>query len=106
MMKILRKKVAEMLSTKHLNEKKGSINDTAIDTALEDAEQLRIDLQRGTEKFFQVGIYFTVYAETEDKLNKISKQLETILGGQLIMTRATDFVWNEVLKVLYHNVQT
>ncbi len=90
-MKILRKKVAEMLSTKHLNEKRGVVNDTAVDTALEDAEQLRVDLQRGTERFFQVGIYFTVYAETKEKLNKISKQLETILGGQLVMTRSADF---------------
>jgi len=91
MLKILRKKVAEMLSTKHINQKRGAINDTALDTALEDAEQLRVDLQRGIERFFQVGLYFTIYAETEDKLTKISKQLETILGGQMIMTRPADF---------------
>lgn len=90
-MKVLRKKVAEMLSTKHMNEKRGLVNDTALDTALEDAEQLRVDLQRGTEKFFQVGIYFTVYGETKEKLEKTCKQLETILGGQLVMTRSTDF---------------
>ncbi len=91
MLKILRKKVAEMLSTKHINQKRGVINDTALDTALEDAEQLRIDLQRGIERFFQVGLYFTIYAETEEKLKKISKQLETILGGQMVMTRPGDF---------------
>ncbi|MCF7918185.1 ATP-binding protein [Candidatus Gracilibacteria bacterium] len=91
MMKILRKKVAEMLSTKHINDKRGLVNDTALDTALEDAEQLRVDLQRGTEKFFQVGIYFTVYGETKEGLDKTCKQLETILGGQLVMTRSADF---------------
>ena len=91
MMKILRKKVAEMLSTKHINQKKGLVNDTALDTALEDAEQLRVDLQRGTERFYQVGLYFTVYAESQEKLDTISKQFETLLGGQLIMTRTGDF---------------
>jgi conjugal transfer ATP-binding protein TraC len=91
MMKILRKKVAQMLSTKHINEKKGVVADVGLDTALEDAEQLRVDLQRGTEKFFQVGFYFTLYADSQEKLDKTAKQLETILGGQLVMTRTTDF---------------
>ncbi len=90
-MKILRKKVAEMLSTKHIHEKRGLVNDTSLDTALEDAEQLRVDLQRGTEKFFQVGVYFTLYAENEEKLETAKKQIETILGGKLIMTHSTDF---------------
>ncbi|MCF7906182.1 ATP-binding protein [Candidatus Gracilibacteria bacterium] len=91
MMKILRKKVAEMLSSKHMNEKKGLVSDVALDTALEDAQSLRIDLQRGTEKFFQVGIYFTIYAETKEKLGKSTRQLETLLGGQLVMTRGADY---------------
>ena len=91
MMKVLRKKVTEMLSTKHMNERKGKLNDTSLDTALEDAEQLRVDLQRGNERFFQVGLYLTVYADSEDKLNVVSKQIETILGGQLVMTREADF---------------
>jgi len=90
-MKILRKKVAEMLSSKHINQKRGMVSDVGLDTALEDAEQLRIDLQRGSEKFFQVGIYFTIYGETKEKLDKTAKQLETILGGQLVMTRSADF---------------
>jgi len=91
MMKTLRKKVAEMMSTKNLNAKRGALNDTSLDTALEDAESLRVNLQRGTERFFQVGIYFTVYADTEEKLKVVSKQLETLLGGQLVMVRAADF---------------
>jgi type IV secretory pathway VirB4 component len=91
MMKILRKKVAEMLSTKHMNQKRGLVDDVALDTALEDAEQLRVDLQRGVERFFQTGLYFTLYANSEEKLNIASNQLETLLGGQLIMTKPADF---------------
>ncbi|MBT3349503.1 DUF87 domain-containing protein [bacterium] len=91
MMRTLRRKVAEMMSTKRLNTKRGIINDTGLDTALEDAEQLRVDLQRGTEKFFQFGLYFTLYADDEDKLKAATKQLETLLGGQMVMVRAADF---------------
>ncbi len=91
MMKILRRKVAQMLSTKRMKMKKGSVSDPEIDTALEDAEQLRVDLQRGTEKFFQTGLYVTLYAETEEKLNSAVKQIQTVLGGQLVMTRTSDF---------------
>jgi conjugal transfer ATP-binding protein TraC len=91
MLRILKKKVAEMMSTRSINTKRGQIGDPALDTALGDAEQLRIDLQRGTERFFQVGIYFTVYAEDEKKLKTVSKQIETILGGQLVSTRPADF---------------
>ncbi len=91
MLKILRKKVAEMLSTKRINAKRGAINDTSLDTALEDAEQLRVDLQRGMERFFQVGLYFTVYAENAEKLDTVCKQLETLLGTQMVMVRSGDF---------------
>ncbi|PID70809.1 conjugal transfer protein TraC [bacterium DOLZORAL124_38_8] len=91
MMKILRKKVAEMQSTRRIQAKKGAVNDVSLDTALEDAESLRISLQRGTERFFQVGIYLTIYAENEEKLKVLGKQLETLLGGQLVMIRAADF---------------
>lgn len=91
MMKILRKKVTEMLSTKHMNERKGMVADVGLETALEDAEQLRRDLQKGEERFFHLGLYFTIYADSEEKLQTLTKQLETLLGGQLVMSRSADF---------------
>ena len=91
MLKILRKKVAEMRSTKHINQKKGIVESVSLETALEDAQTLRVDLQRGKERFFQVGIYMTVYSDSQDNLDKTSKQLETILGGKLVMTKTGDF---------------
>ncbi len=91
MLKILRKKVAEMRSTKHMNEKKGIVESVALDTALEDAQNLRVDLQRGKERFFQVGIYLTIYSDSDEKLKKVGHQVQTILGGKLVMTRPADF---------------
>lgn len=91
MMRILRKKVTQMRASKHMKAEKGIVNDVGLDTALEDAEQLRVDLQRGKERFFQFGLYFTVYAETEEKLASLGKQVETILGGLLVMSRPAHF---------------
>lgn len=91
MLKILRKKVAEMRSTQHINQKKGIVESVSLETALEDAQSLRVDLQRGKERFFHVGIYLSVYEENKEKLETISKQLETLLGGQLVMTKTGDF---------------
>ncbi len=91
MLQILKRKVAQMRSTKHINQKKGIVESASLDTALEDAQELRQDLVRGKERFFQVGLYITVYGDTEEQLKYISKQVETILGGRLVMTKSSDF---------------
>ena len=41
-----------MQSSMHMNREKGMVRDPAIEAALEDAEELRDQLQRGQEKFF------------------------------------------------------
>lgn len=86
-MKTLKKKVAQMNSSIRIGAEKGQVRDPALETALEDAEQLRTEIQRGQEKFFQFALYFTLYAESEKKLEKISKQLESLLAGKLVMVK-------------------
>ena len=63
------------------------MRDPGLETALEDAEQLRTDLQRGEEKFFQFAMYFTIYSEDEKKLKKVIGQIESLLGGKLVLTK-------------------
>ncbi len=89
-MKVLRNKVAQMRSNMRIAREKGSVEDPAVETALQDAEELRRDLQRGTERFFQFALYFTIYHEDEEKLEKVAKQLESILGGKLVLTKRAD----------------
>lgn len=89
-MKVLRRKVAQMQSTIRMETERGNVRDPAIETALQDAEQLRTELQRGQEKFFQFAMYITVYAKSEKGLKKVTKQLESVLGGKLILTRGTE----------------
>jgi len=89
-MKILKRKVTQMHSAMRINQEKGLVRDPALETQLEDAENLRTQIQRGQEKFFQFGMYITIYAEDEDQLNKLSKQIESLLGGKLVLTRRAD----------------
>lgn len=89
-MKKLRRKVAQFRSSIRMDREKGVVEDPALETALEDAESLRRDLQRGTERFFQYALYFTIYSEDEKKLDRFSKQLESLLGGKLVMTKRAD----------------
>lgn len=86
-MRILRKKVAQMGASMHIQQDKGMVRDPGLETAYEDAEDLRTKLQRGEEKFFQFALYFTIYHEDEKQLQKIAKQLEGLLGGKLVLTK-------------------
>ncbi|MCK5467782.1 MAG: DUF87 domain-containing protein [Cyclobacteriaceae bacterium] len=90
MMKYLKNKVAQIQSSMRIEQEKGMVADPALETALQDAEELRRNIQRGEEKFFQLGLYITIYAEDEDKLKKNQTKLESALGGKLILTKSTD----------------
>lgn len=79
--------MAQMQSSIRMNQEKGKVRDPALETALQDAEELRTRIQRGQEKFFQFALYFTLYAKSESKLEKIGKQLESLLAGKLVMTK-------------------
>jgi DNA-binding transcriptional regulator of glucitol operon len=89
-MKFLKNKVAQIQSTMRMEQEKGMVSDPALETALQDAEELRRNIQRGEEKFFQFGLYFTIYGEDEEKLQKIQTKLESALGGKLVLTKSTD----------------
>lgn len=89
-MKVMRNKVAQMNSNMTMEREKGNVADPALETALEDAEELRRAIQRGEEKFFHFALYFTVYSEDDKKITKIAKQLESTLGGKLILVKRAD----------------
>jgi len=90
-MRVLKRKVAQMQSSMRISEEKGNVRDPAVETALQDAEELRTQIQRGQEKFFQVALYFTIYSEDQKKLQRVSKQLESLLGGKLILTKRVEY---------------
>lgn len=65
------KKVAEVQSQIHIREEKGLVRDPMLDTAYQDLEGLRDNLQQAQEKLFDVGLYISIYGETESELDKI-----------------------------------
>ena len=86
-MKNLRRKVTELESSLSLNNEKGLTRDPALEAALSDAEELRDQLQLGAEKFFRLGFYITLYAESLDEMNFVRSKIETMLGQQMLFSK-------------------
>lgn len=83
----LRKKVTRLEAAMMDNSDKGRVRDPALQAAIQDAEELRDQLQVGSERFFRYGLYVTVYGSSLDELNFVQHKIETILGQQLVMSK-------------------
>lgn len=83
----LKRKVGEMEATIQSDMKRGRVIEPSVQVALEDALSLQQELAKGSERFFQFGLYVTIPATTTDELNKITKQVEATLGSLLIITK-------------------
>ncbi|MCK4799676.1 ATP-binding protein, partial [Candidatus Parcubacteria bacterium] len=88
-LKSLRKTVTQIQSQISMNEEKGMVRDPILETAYQDVEGLRDDLQQGVEHFFQFGLYITVYGDTKEQLKKVETQIESILEAKLIYLKPT-----------------
>jgi len=92
--KILRsfqKKVAEVQSQIRVREEKGLVRDPVLDTAYQDLENLRDELQQAQEKMFEVGLYISVYATTSDELDKVESEIKSILESKLVYVKPALF---------------
>jgi len=83
----LRKKVTQLEATMSINSEKGRTRDPGLEAALQDAEELRDELQVGSERFFRFGIYVTLYADSLDELSFVQHKIETMFGQQLIFSK-------------------
>ena len=86
-MKNLKKKVTQLEASYAVNAEKGKVRDPELDAAIQDAEELRDQIQVGAEKFFRFGLYITLWANSLDELNFIQQKIETILGQQMIFSK-------------------
>ena len=83
----LRKKVGQLEASISINSEKGKVRDPGLEAAIQDAEELRDQLQVGQERFFRFGLYITMYADSLDELQFIQHKIETILGQQLVFSK-------------------
>jgi conjugal transfer ATP-binding protein TraC len=83
----LRKKVGQLEASISINSERGRVRDPGLEAAIQDAEELRDQLQVGAERFFRFGLYITVYADSLDELQFVQHKIETILGQQLVFSK-------------------
>jgi type IV secretory pathway VirB4 component len=86
-----KKKVAEVQSQINVRESKGLVRDPILDTAYRDLEQLRDSLQQAQEKIFSIGLYITIYADSEDELFKSENEIRSLLESKLIYLKPALF---------------
>lgn len=91
----LRKRVTEVQSEIIDREEKGLIRDPELETAYRDMEELRDKLQTAQEKMFHLGVYITIYGDTEEELRDIETDLRSILEARLIYIKPALFQQKE-----------
>jgi len=91
----LRKKVTQVQSQISEGQSKGKVRDPMLETALQDIEALRDNLQQGNEKFFKFGLYITLFADDQKGLDDMENEIRAQLEGKLIFTKPTTFQQEE-----------
>ncbi|HVT75368.1 MAG TPA: DUF87 domain-containing protein [Candidatus Paceibacterota bacterium] len=90
-LRTFQKKVAEVQSQINIREQKGLVRDPMLDTAYQDLEQLRDQLQQAQEKLFDVGVYISIYGESEQELDKTESEIKSILESKLVYVKPALF---------------
>lgn len=83
----LRKKVTQLEASTSINNEKGKTRDPGLEAAINDAEELRDQLQVGAERFFRFGLYVTMYADSLDELGFVQHKIETLFGQQMVFSK-------------------
>jgi type IV secretory pathway VirB4 component len=90
-LKKFQKKVAEVQSQIMAREEKGLVRDPVLDTAYQDLENLRDQLQQAQEKLFDVGVYITIYGATVEELDKVESEIKSMLESRLVYVKPALF---------------
>lgn len=90
-LKQFQRKVAEVQSQIHMREDRGLVRDPMLDVAYQDLENLRDQLQQAQEKLFDVGLYITIYGDSDSELDKVESEIKSILDAKLIYVKPALF---------------
>lgn len=85
------KKVAEVQSQINVREEKGLVRNPMLDTAYQDLENLRDQLQQAQERLFDVGLYITIYGDSEGEIDKTESEIKSILESKLVYVKPALF---------------
>ncbi|MFZ2522012.1 MAG: LAGLIDADG family homing endonuclease [Minisyncoccia bacterium] len=90
-LRTFQKKVAEVQSQINTREAKGLVRNPMLDTAYQDLENLRDQLQQAQERLFDVGLYLTIYADSDGELDKVESEIKSILEAKLVYVKPALF---------------
>ncbi len=99
-MKKFEKKVAEVQSQINVRESKGFVRDPMLESAYRDLEDLRDRLQQAQEKMFDVGLYISLYADSEEELNHTEAEIKSMLESRLIYIRPALYQQEEAFQTI------
>ncbi|MBI3385153.1 hypothetical protein HY030_03110 [Candidatus Gottesmanbacteria bacterium] len=94
----LKRKIGEMEATIQSDTKRGRVIDPAVQVALDDALGLQQQLAKGSERFFQLGLYVTIPADSIEELEQVTKQVKSTLGALLIVGKNATLQMDEAFK--------
>jgi conjugal transfer ATP-binding protein TraC len=90
-LKNLRKKAGQLEAEMNDEQEKGLVRNPQLETAIQDVETLRDQLQQSEEKLFDTGVYITIYADNEDDLSAPREQAGHHDGGEADLSEAGAF---------------
>lgn len=90
-LRTLQKKLAEVQSQIRIKEDRGFVRDPVLDTAYQDIENLRDQLQQAQEKIFNVGLYLTIYGSSDEEVDRIESELKSMLDSKLVYLKPALF---------------
>lgn len=99
-LKQFQKKVAEVQSQIAAREQKGLVRDPMLDTAYQDLESLRDNLQQAQERLFDVGLYISIYGDSTEELDRIESEIKSILESQLVYVKPALFQQEQALNTI------
>lgn len=83
----LRRKITEMEAEIQSDIRSGKISNINTEVKLEDARVLQEQLAKGAERFYQFGLYITISEKSVERLDHVTKQLQSLLGSLLIVSK-------------------
>jgi len=94
----LKRKIGEMEASIEGEIKAGKVVDPTTQVALDDALSLQAELAKGSERFFQFGLYITIPADSKDELDTITKEVDSSLSSILIIAKQATLEHEEGFK--------
>ena len=94
----LKRKIGEMEASIEGEIKAGKVVDPTTQVALDDALSLQAELAKGSERFFQFGLYITIPADSKEELENVTKEVDSSLASILIIAKQATLEHEEGFK--------